>query len=146
MHKIGRCRPFYDFAKKALLHGFNLTHFGPIACVALLAVITAAPASQQPEPQSNAISFEGQSVSSVEVVGRPDLKPDDYMQLLAQHSGEALSREKIDQTIAALKATGQFQDIQLDVRPEPDGVRVLLVAQPAVYFGLFDFEGVGRFT
>ncbi len=86
-------------------------------------------------------SYEGQNVASVELAGQPDLDPAKYLPLLAQRVGEPFAQKKVDESIAALKRTGQFQDVQLEVRPDPNGIRVLLVLQPAMYFGIFEFPG-----
>jgi len=93
-----------------------------------------------------ASSYEGQNVSSIEIAGRPDLNTSQFQHLFLQQSDQPFSKEKVDQTIAALKATGQFQGIQLKVDPEASGVRVLLVLQPAIYFGIFEFPGAERFS
>ena len=45
-----------------------------------------------------------------------------------------------------MKAEGSFEDVQLDLRPEAEGVRVLYIVQPAVYFGMYDFTPSGPFT
>jgi len=92
-----------------------------------------------------ASSYEGQNVSSIEIAGRPDLNTTQFQHLFLQQSAAPFSKEKVDQTIAALIATGQFQDIQLQVDPESSGVRVLLVLQPAIYFGNFEFPGAEQF-
>lgn len=86
-------------------------------------------------------SYEGQNVTSVELAGRPDLNPASLERLLAQRAGQPFSIAKVNQSIAALKGTGKFQDVQLQVRPEPGGVRVLLVLEPAIYFGIYEFPG-----
>jgi outer membrane protein insertion porin family len=86
-------------------------------------------------------SYEGQNVSSVELAGQPNLDPKQLLPLLAQQPKQPFSEAKVDQSIAALKQTGKFHDVQLEVRPEPDGVRVLLVLQPASYFGIYTFPG-----
>src|SRR5438874_2790462 len=86
-------------------------------------------------------SYEGQNVASVELAGQPDLDPAKYLPLLAQRVGEPFAQKKVDESIAVLKRTGQFQDVQLEVRPDPNGIRVLFVLQPAVYFGMFEFPG-----
>jgi outer membrane protein assembly factor BamA len=91
------------------------------------------------------LSYEGQKISSVELAGQPDLNVDEMMPLVAQRSGEDFSVEKIEQTIAALKRTGKFKDVQLELRPEQEGVRVILVLQPAIYFGMYQFPGAERF-
>ncbi len=91
-------------------------------------------------------SYEGQNVTSVELAGQPNLDDRQFLPLLKQHPNEPFSQAKIDETIAALKKTGRFSDVQLEVRPEPDGVRVLLVLQPAAYFGIYTFPGADRFV
>ena len=69
------------------------------------------------------------------------------MQHLLTKAGEAFSQEKLNQTVAALKATGNFKDVQLQVVPDMKGVRVLLVVQPGTYFGMYDFPGAqNRFS
>jgi outer membrane protein assembly factor BamA len=91
------------------------------------------------------LSYEGQDVSTVELAGRPDLNVAEFMRLVAQHPGEPFSATKIDESIAALKRTAQFEDIQLDLRPEQDGVRIIFILQPAVYFGMYQFPGAELF-
>jgi len=90
-------------------------------------------------------TYEGQTVTSVELAGRPGLNTDQLMPLLKQKENQPFSQASIEQSIAALKKTGQFQDVRLQVLPEPSGVRVLLVLEPAVYIGIYEFPGAGRF-
>ena len=69
------------------------------------------------------------------------------LSLLVQREGQPFSRAKIDQSITALKGSGQVKEVQIEIRPQADGVRVLLVCQPAIYFGIFNFPGAdGRFA
>lgn len=91
-------------------------------------------------------SFEGQNVTAVEIAGRPDSTTAQFAPLFAQHAEEPFSVEKIDQTVAALKASGKVKDVRLQVDPEANGVRVLLILEPAVYFGIFQFPGAGSFA
>src|SRR5665213_2843131 len=106
--------------------------------------------SQAPKtsPQTEQIlsSYEGQNVTSIEIAGRPDLTTRQFQPLFVQRVGQPFSKEKVDATIAALKQQGKFQQIQLEVAPEANGVRVLLVLQPAVYFGIYQFPGAERFS
>ncbi len=117
--------------------------------VSMLAQSTEQP-SQQPKtaPQTQAIlsSYEGQTVTAVEIAGRPDLDTSKLMPLLEQHPGEPFAREKVDQSIATLKKEAKFDEVQLQVEPEANGVRVLLIAEPAVWFGIFEFPGAERFS
>jgi outer membrane protein insertion porin family len=117
-------------------------------CTGLWAQTTTEPA-QLPKtaPASQAIlsSYEGQNVTAVEIAGRPNLDPSKLLPLLPQHAGEPFSKEKVDQSIATLKSAGKFDEVQLQVEPEANGVRVLLIAEPAIWFGIFEFPGAERF-
>jgi outer membrane protein insertion porin family len=86
-------------------------------------------------------SYEGQNVSSVELAGRPDVNTEKFLPMLAIRQGQPFARAKVDQSVAALKKTGQFHDVLIEVRPEPEGIRVLFVLQPAMYFGIYEFPG-----
>ena len=99
-------------------------------------------------PASQAIlsSYEGQNVTAVEIAGRPNLDTSKLLPLLPQHTGEPFSHEKIDESIAALKKAGNFDEVQLQIEPEANGVRVLLIVEPAVWFGIFEFPGAERFN
>ena len=99
-------------------------------------------------PASQAIlsSYEGQNVTAVEIAGRPNLDTSKLLPLLPQHAGEPFSKEKIDESIAALKKAGNFDEVQLQIEPEANGVRVLLIVEPAVWFGIFEFPGAERFN
>ncbi len=107
-------------------------------------------ATQAPKtsPQTEQIlsSYEGQNVTSIEIAGRPDLTTNEFLPLFVQRMDKPFSKDKVDATIAALEKTGKFKQIQLQVAPEANGVRVLLVLQPAIYFGIFKFPGAENFS
>ncbi len=90
-------------------------------------------------------SYEGQNVATVELAGHPELNVKQYLPLLVQQEGQPFSREKVDETMAALDRTGKFQTVELQVWPEVNGVRVVFVLQPALYFGIFEFPGADHF-
>jgi outer membrane protein insertion porin family len=91
-------------------------------------------------------SYEGQTAVSVEIAGRPDLDQRQLTSLLTQREGQPFSQTRINQSIANLKSSGLVKEVQLEIRPQANGVRVLLVCQPAIYFGVFTFPGAeGRF-
>src|SRR5215469_14024957 len=91
------------------------------------------------------LSHEGQVVSQVELTGRPDLDTEQYRQLIPIHPGERLSRARILEAIDTLRNTHRFDDVQVDLKPEFDGVRVAFILQPAFYVGLYQFPGAERF-
>jgi outer membrane protein insertion porin family len=95
---------------------------------------------QNPAGSGPSISYEGQKVSSVELAGRPDINLRLMDPLIAQAINAPYRQEQVDATVAALKKTGRFQDVTVQVMPEATGLRVLFVLQPALYFGLFDFS------
>jgi outer membrane protein insertion porin family len=118
------------------------------ACLSLRAQTTRVPGTGQLPKTSPATaqiltSYEGQNVTSVEIAGRPDLKNSSFSSMFVQKVGQPFDRKKIEQTVAALKT--KFEQVQLQVLPEANGVSVLLVLEPAVYFGIFEFPGAEQF-
>ena len=122
------------------------------ACSSVAANAQAAPQSPSqtpktaPQVQEVLPSYEGQPVAAIEIAGQPQLDSTTLESLLAQKEGQPFSKTKIDQTIAALKASGKAKEVVLEVRPQPDGIRVMFVLQPAVYFGIYRFPGAERFA
>jgi outer membrane protein insertion porin family len=90
-------------------------------------------------------SYEGQTVSSIDIAGRPELKASEFNSSFLQLQGQPFSKEKVEQTAAALKSAGKFTDVRVDVQPESSGVRVQFILEPAVYFGIYQFPGADRF-
>lgn len=91
-------------------------------------------------------SYEGQNVTEIELAGKPGLNPNQFADAFIQRAGQPFATKKVQETIAALEKAGHFSNIQLKVEPEAKGVRVLLILQPAVYFGIFEFPGAERFS
>ena len=102
--------------------------------------------SNTPPAEQILSSYEGQAVTSVEIAGRPDLKTSDFGKKFAQKEGQPFAREKVNATAAALKSTGQFQNVRVQVEPLSNGLRVLFILDPAVYYGIFQFPGAERFA
>jgi outer membrane protein insertion porin family len=121
-------------------------------CAGLQAQSTTQP-SQEPKQQPKTApatasilsSYEGQNVTAIEIAGRPGLDTSKLTPLFQQHPGEPFAKEKVDASVAALKSTGEFSEVQLQVEPEANGVRVLLILEPAIWFGIFEFPGAERF-
>jgi outer membrane protein assembly factor BamA len=82
----------------------------------------------------------------VELAGKPDLDEKDLRPYLTQKEGEPFSHAKIDESIRALKNSGKAKEVELEIRPQPEGVRVMFVLQPAVYFGIYNFPGAQGFA
>ncbi|HET9100910.1 MAG TPA: POTRA domain-containing protein, partial [Acidobacteriaceae bacterium] len=91
-------------------------------------------------------SYEGQKVTAIEIAGQPNLRTSQFASSFSEQAGEPFSMEKLKATIANLKRTGGFKTVRLQVSPEADGVRVLMVLEPAYYFGIYQFPGAQRFA
>ncbi|HWG20025.1 MAG TPA: POTRA domain-containing protein [Terracidiphilus sp.] len=90
-------------------------------------------------------SYEGQNVASIEIAGQPSLNTANFVAQFAQKAGQPFSKDKVNQTAAALKQQGKYKEVRIQVDPDANGVRVLLILEPAVYFGVFQFPGAERF-
>jgi outer membrane protein assembly factor BamA len=115
---------------------------GTSIVVAVIAGLTLSPPQlhpQQVEATTAAISYEGQRVSSVELAGQPDGVPRKLRALIAQPINAPYAQAKVDETVAALKQTGQFKDVEVQVTPAAEGIHVVFVLKPAYYFGVFTF-------
>lgn len=99
-----------------------------------------------PGTESILSSYEGQNVSSIQLAGQPDLNPSQFTPLMEQKPGQPFSQAKVEQTAEALKATGKFKEVRIQAQPEANGVRVVYVLEPAVWFGIYQFPGARRFA
>jgi len=90
-------------------------------------------------------SYEGQNVSSIEFAGQPDLDPAGFSSAVDQKTGEPFSQQKVEQTAAAIKSAGKYEEVRIRVDPESNGVRSRFVLEPAVYIGIFQFPGAEQF-
>src|SRR5436190_4974479 len=98
-----------------------------------------------PQVQEVLPSYEGQKVSAMEAAGKPSADESQLETLFVQKPGQPFEKAKVDQTVDALKNRGVAKAIELEIRPQPDGIRLLFILQPAYYFGLFQFPGAERF-
>lgn len=102
--------------------------------------------ANSPATESLLSSYEGENVSSVQIAGQPDLNPNQFTSLMEQKPGQPFSTAKVEQTAAALRATGKFKEVRVQAEPEANGVRVLYILEPAVWFGIYRFPGARRFA
>jgi outer membrane protein assembly factor BamA len=109
----------------------------PIAVLVLAGAIfpqTKESAGKQP-------SYDGQKVGSVDLIANPRIDTSQYRNLVVQNPGEPYSTEKIQATIKALEQTQAFSKVDLNVRPDPDGLKLMFVLEPAYYIGMVTFPG-----
>jgi outer membrane protein insertion porin family len=90
--------------------------------------------------------FDGQPVNAVELVARPTLDAESFKHLVSQQAGQPYSSDKIRESVEALKASGQFTDVEASVLPEQGGLRLKFIMEPAFYIGVLEFPGAGAFS
>ena len=110
----------------------------------LLCAAAHAQEAPQPNPAEPQLSYEGQTVSSMDFAGRTDVDPAALEKLVPQKVGEPYSQAKVDASAAALKRAGHYDSVRVVTRPEPKGVRVIYILQPALYVGIYEFPGALR--
>ena len=88
--------------------------------------------------------YDGQSVAAIDLIGNPhrDLEP--YRQFVVQKAGEPYSQEKVLSSIAALEHTGRFPKVDVTVVPDPSGLRLNFLLEPAYYLGMINFPGATK--
>ena len=90
------------------------------------------------------VSYEGEKVAIVDLVARPSVDVEHLRSLVLQKPGEPYSNQKVQGSVAALKRTGQFSKVEIEVTPETGGLRVAFVMQPAFYIGMIYFPGAAK--
>ncbi len=144
-HFTNRCAEFFQWRHLPVVVSL-LTALYLAACAQGFAQSQNSTPKTSPQTEQILASYEGQNVTAIEIGGRPDLKTSQFAALFVQKAGEPFSKQKVDETIAALKRTGKFKQIRLQVAPEANGVQVLMVLEPAFYFGVYQFPGAERFS
>ncbi|HEX4067350.1 MAG TPA: POTRA domain-containing protein [Acidobacteriaceae bacterium] len=91
-------------------------------------------------------SYDGQNVAAIDIAGRPDLTTAQFQPVFTQKAGQPFSKAEVEATADALKARGHFGNVRIEVDPDPNGVRVLFILEPAVYFGIYRFPGAAAFA
>jgi len=99
------------------------------------------PATAQTKASNPPPSYEGQRVGSIELTANPHLDTEPYRELIVQKPGEPYSNQKIQQSMDALNRTAAFSKVQLKVQPDPAGLKLTFVLEPAYYIGMLKFPG-----
>ncbi|MBV9343061.1 MAG: BamA/TamA family outer membrane protein [Acidobacteria bacterium] len=86
-------------------------------------------------------SYEGHTVASVDLVANPRINVESYRPLVVQKAGEPYSQQKVQASIEALEQTNAFGKVELKVEPDPSGLKLRFVLEPAYYIGLLSFPG-----
>jgi len=96
-------------------------------------------------PQAPQAAYAGQTVSAVSLIANPHRNLEPLRQYVSQKQGQPYSEDKIQATAEALQKAGGFQEVQVNVVPEVNGLRINFLLEPAYYLGVVDFPGVGKY-
>ena len=80
--------------------------------------------------ESSKVSYDGQRVVTVDLLANPKISVDSLRPLIQQKADEAYSTPQVEATMSALKETGRFSKVELDVKPDPGGLRVTFTLEP----------------
>lgn len=94
-----------------------------------------------PHPQP---VYEGQNVGAIDLVANPHRDVEPLRPLIEQKVSAPYSQPKVEASIAALQATGQFKKVEVNVVPDPSGLRLNFVLEPAYYLGMVTFPGASK--
>src|SRR5437763_2917117 len=91
--------------------------------------------------------YEGQHVAEIDLVANPHRDVEPLRRLLVQVPGQPYSQSKVEASIKALEGTGQFPKVQVNVVPDPAGLRLNFLLEPAFFLGMIEFPGAtSQFT
>ena len=86
--------------------------------------------------------FNGQTVSTVDVAARPGIDLGKMRQLIKQKANTPFSERAVRESVAALRETKLFTEVQMSVEPAQSGLHVTFILQPADYVGVLEFPGL----
>ena len=89
-------------------------------------------------------SYEGQKIASIDLAANPRLDVDPYRNLIVQKAGETYSNQKIQESVQALQHTNSFAKVDVKVVPDPAGLKVTFMLEPAYYIGIIRFPGAEK--
>jgi outer membrane protein insertion porin family len=88
--------------------------------------------------------YDGQTVGAIDLIGNPHRDVEAFRPLVEQKAGEPYSQSKVEASIAALERTGQFPKVEVNIVPDPAGLRLNFLLEPAYYLGMINFPGATK--
>jgi outer membrane protein insertion porin family len=89
-------------------------------------------------------AYQGETVNSIDLVANPHVDVEPFRALVAQNAGQPYSQEKVQASITALEKTNKFGAVRVSVTPQPEGLRLTFILEPAYYLGIIDFPELAR--
>src|SRR5260370_8851657 len=88
--------------------------------------------------------YEGQTVSSVDMIANPRHDVDLLRRFVAQKVGQPYSEADVEASIAALQRAG-FEKVAVDAIPEPSGLRLNFIVESPYYLGIIEFPEAAKY-
>jgi outer membrane protein insertion porin family len=98
----------------------------------------------QPSLTGPQASYDGQTVTAVDLIANPHRNLEPLRSSVAQKAGQPYSQADVQASIAALERAGGFEKVTVDVIPDISGLRLNFILEPAYYLGVVDFQGVPK--
>lgn len=91
--------------------------------------------------------YEGQKVSTVELIANPHRNVEPLRAVVAEKPNTPYSQKEIEASIQALQRAGGFPKVTVNVVPDLSGLRVEFLLEPAYFIGIVSFPGAaGEFS
>ena len=108
---------------------------------ALFVIVATAVACAQMNTLRPQAVYDGQNVDAIDLIGNPhrDLAP--LRAVVVQKEHEPYSQTRVEASIEALQKAGGFPKVDVQIVPDPAGLRLDFLLEPAYYIGIVDFPG-----
>jgi len=90
-------------------------------------------------------AYQGEVVIAVDLVADPHIDVEPFRSLLAQKAGQPYSQEQVEASISVLAETGKFSKVRTSVTPEPNGLRLTFILEPAYYVRMVEFPELVKY-
>jgi outer membrane protein insertion porin family len=106
----------------------------------LFLIVAAAVASAQMNTLGPQAVYDGQNVDAIDLIGNPhrDLAP--LQEVLVQKVHEPYSQERVEASVRALQAAVGLPKVTVQIVPNPSGLRLDFLLEPAYYLGILNFS------
>ncbi len=88
--------------------------------------------------------YEGQVVSAVDLIANPHRDVEPLRPIIAQKIGQPYSHDNIEASVLALEEKGKLPKVVAQVTPDPSGLRVSFILEPAYRLGMVNFPELSR--
>jgi len=88
--------------------------------------------------------YEGQTVTAIDLVANPHRDTEPLRSVIVQKVEQPYSHDKIAESVLALEKAGKFPKVTAQVIPDPSGLRVSFILEPAYRLGIIDFSVFSR--